>query len=115
MARLDLERLPPVLAALLTPWARAIETAGPGTGGHVVAVADITLSALRHRVLPTLRLERALAEARAATVALAAELDGETVLPFWRRDGAREALGELAVWLRRAEPNKVTRELGLGW
>ncbi|MCJ2067903.1 hypothetical protein MKK75_03600 [Methylobacterium sp. J-030] len=115
MARLDLERMPPVLAALLTPWDRAIGTAGPGMGGHVVAVADNTLSALGHRVVPTPRLERAFRDARAATEALAAALDGATILPFWRRDAARESLGELAVWLRRAEPNAVTKDLGLGW
>lgn len=115
MARLDLGRLPPVLAALLTPWAKAIETAAPGMGSHVIAVADNTLSALSHRVVPTPRLEQAFVDARAATAALAAALNGQTILPFWRRDAAQEALGELAIWLRRAEPNEITKELGLGW
>ena len=111
----DTSELPPVLAKLLTPWARAIEISGPGLGAHVTATAAYSFSALRRRIVLTPPLERAFADARLATDSLASAVDRRRSVPFWTRAAARSALAELATQLRGAEPDALTRELGLGW
>lgn len=115
MVQVDVRALPPVLGRLLTPWVQAIELSGLGIGEHVTAVAAHASSAVRHRIVLTPPLEQAIIEARLATDALAATMDKRRIVPFWKRDAARHALAELVVWLRHAEPNAVTKELGLGW
>lgn len=115
MVKVDVEGLPPVLERVLQPWVQAVELSGLGIGDHVTAVAAHTFSALRHRIVLTPPLEQALIEARMATDALAIAMDKRRIVPFWKLDAARLALAELVVWLQRAEPNAITKELGLGW
>lgn len=115
MDLLDTSSLPPVLTTLLTPWLNAIEVSGPGIGEHVTATAAHSFMALRRRIELTPALEHALADARAATDTLATAIDGRRVVPFWIRNATREAMIDLIVALRCAEPNAVTRELGLAW
>ena len=107
--------LPPVLAKLLAPWAWAIEISGPGLGEHVTATAAWSFSTLRRRIVLTPPLERAFADACLATDSLANAVDRRALVPFWTRAAARSALAELAARLRGAEPDALTRELGLGW
>lgn len=115
MDLLDTSSLPPVLATLLTPWLNVIEVTGPGIGEHVTATAAHSFTALRRRIELTPALEHALADARAATDTLATAMDRRRVVPFWIRNAARAAIADLIAALRCAEPNAVTRELGLAW
>lgn len=115
MVNVDVRGLPPVLERLLAPWVQAVELSDQGIGDHVTAIAGHAFSAVLHRVVLTPPLEQALVEARMATDTLAAALDEKRVVPFWMRDAARSALAKLVVSLQRAEPNAVTKELGLGW
>jgi hypothetical protein len=112
---LDTSSLPPVLATLLTPWLNAIEVSGLGIGEHVTATAAHSFMALRRRIELTPSLEHALVDARAATDTLATAIDRRRTVPLWIHDAAREAMIDLIAALRCAEPNAVTKELGLGW
>jgi hypothetical protein len=111
----DTSGVPPVLVTLLTPWLNAIEISASGIGEHVTATAAHSFMALRRRIELTPSLEQALADARAATDTLATAIDRRRVVPLWIRDAVRKAMIDLIAALRRAEPNAVTRELGLGW
>ena len=104
-----------MLEQLLRPWVLAVELSDPGIGDHVTAIAAHAFSALRNRIVLTPPVEQALVEARLATDALADAMDARWIVPFRKRDAARIALAKLVVSLQCAEPNAVTKELGLGW
>ena len=107
--------LPPILAQLLAPWLDAIEASEPGMGDHVMAVAAHCSDTVRRRIELTPALEGVFADTLAATDTLATALDMRRVVPPWVRKAAREAMIDLIAALRGAEPNAVTKELGLGW
>jgi hypothetical protein len=104
-----------VLGRLLVPWVQAVELSDRGMGDHAAAIAAHGFAALRRRVVLTPPLEQALVEARMATDALAAAMDEKRIGPLWKRYAARVALAKLVGSLQHAEPNAVTKELGLGW
>ena len=104
-----------MLAKLIVPWLDAIEASEPGMGDHVTAIVAHSFMTLRHRVEMTPALEQAFVDARAATDTVATAMDTRRVVPPWVRRAAREAMTDLIDALRRAEPNAVTKELGLGW
>ncbi|SFM62267.1 hypothetical protein [Methylobacterium pseudosasicola] len=111
----DPSGLPPVLAKLIAPWTEAIEASDPGMGNHIRAIAAHCFEALRRRVELTLPLERAFATARAETDALAAAMDTKHGVSSSMRRAARKSLADLVEALQQAEPNAVTKELGIGW
>ena len=114
-APLNADSLPSTLAIVLQPWISAVETATFGMGEHVSAVAANASSGIRRRIVPTPLLDHALVQTRMATDALAVALDEKRADATGRRADALAALGELIAWLLEAEPNAITKELGLGW
>lgn len=115
MDAIDTNGLPPVLRKLLAPWLAAIEASEPGMGDHLTAIAAHSSMALLHRIELTPALERALVDARAATDTLALALNQKRAVPRWVCKAARGSMTNLITTLRCAEPNAVTKELGLGW
>ena len=115
MDPLDTSDLPPVLAKLLAPWLEAIAASEIGMGDHVTAIAAHSFMSLLHRIELTPALERALVDAREATDTLATALDRKRAVPLRVRRKVRQVLADLIEALRDAEPNGVTKELGLGW
>ena len=115
MDPLDTSDLPPVLAKLLAPWLEAIAASEIGMGDHVTAIAAHSFMSLLRRIELTPAVERALVDAREATDTLATVLDGKRAVPLRVRRKVRQVLADLIEALRDAEPNGVTKELGLGW
>ena len=115
MDAIDTGALPPLVAKLIAPWLDAIKVSEPGMGDHVTAIGAHSFMSLLHRIEPTPALERALVNARAATDTLAIALDHKRTVPLLVRRVACQALADLIAALRDAEPNAVTKELGLGW
>lgn len=115
MGQIDTHGLPPVLAKVLAPWLAAIEACEPGMGDHVTAIAAHSFMSLLNRIELLPALERALIDARVATDTLAIVLDSKRTVPLRVRRAARQAMAALIEALRGAEPNAVTKELGLGW
>lgn len=115
MDAIDTNGMPSVLVTLLAPWLAAIEASEAGMGDHLTAIAAHSSMTLLHRIELTPALERALVDARAATDTLALALDRKRTVPLWIYKAARGAMSHLITTLRCAEPNAVTKELGLGW
>lgn len=115
MDAIDTNGLPSVLVTLLAPWLAAIDTSEVGMGDHLTAMAAHSSMSLLHRIEPTPALERAFVDARAATDTLALALDRKRTVPLWVCKAVRGAMSNLITTLRCAEPNAVTKELGLGW
>lgn len=115
MDAIDTNGLPSVLVTLLAPWLAAIDASEPGMGDHLTAIAAHASMSLLHRIELTPALELALVDARAATDTLALALDRKRTVPRWVCKAVRGAMSNLITTLRRAEPNAVTKELGLGW
>ncbi|MCJ2117133.1 hypothetical protein MKK65_11260 [Methylobacterium sp. J-001] len=109
------DSLPSTLAIGLRPWISAVETATNGMGEHLFAAAASASAGIRRRIIPTPLLDHALVQARMATDVLASALDERRADIERLRADASAALSELIVWLQEAEPDAVTRELGLGW
>lgn len=110
----DLTRLPTVLDTLLRPWVSAIESTGLGMGSIIANAAVSTSLSLDRRVIVTVAISGALAEARSASDALAQKLDKQMPAPDERR-AALAALAALTEALRQSQPSDGTRALGLGW
>jgi hypothetical protein len=112
---LNLDGLPPVLAALLRPWMSVVEAACLGMGNHVAAAAADASTSIQRWVVLTPVLERAITEAHLASDVLASDLDRAHTLAVPARAEARAALMRLIVRLRKAEPNANTVALRMGW
>ena len=111
--------LNPLLMRRVAPWLEALRWATPGN--DPVAAKRLKGAMLQvFAVLPewitmTAPIERAMIEARGATVALAGAVDRGDTNARIAQEAARETLDRLINALLSAEPSEDKAARGLGW